>query len=129
MCVDVVQVTQKLRVLCQEKLLQQLPEAVRPAALAAAGRMVLDPSEPCPQSPAASHDEDANAMSIDNASCTTLAEGTLRAPNVSSRFTATRLSPVLHVFCMCLKEPESSRQMKLLLPDGSKDMMADGACC
>lgn len=76
----VVQAAQRLQILCQEKLLQQLPEAVRPAALAAAGHMVLDTSEPRLQSPAASHDEDPNAMSIDNASCTTIGQGTLRAP-------------------------------------------------
>lgn len=93
------QAAQKLHVLCQEKLLQQLPEAVRPAALAAAGHMVLDTSEPRLQSPAASHDEDPNAMSIDNASCTTIGQGTPAAPPLffAGRLTAACLAP----FCLC----------------------------
>lgn len=74
--IPVLQTAQRLHAMCQEYLLQQLPEAARPAALAAAGHMVLDTSDAHPQHSAGPHDEDPNAMNIDNnASCTTVAQG------------------------------------------------------
>ncbi len=74
-CTVLLQTAQRLHAMCQEMLLQQLPEAARPAALAAAGHMVLDTSDTHPQHSAGPHDEDPNAMNIDNAPCTTVAQG------------------------------------------------------
>lgn len=72
----VVQAAQKLRASCQEKLLQQLPPSARPAALSAAGQMIMDTSDTHLQHSAELHDEDPNAMNIDtNASCTSVEQG------------------------------------------------------